>query len=204
MASSEILDDLDYRPTFGIRLRFLKPPAGHKADLVIEYNLSPGVSGPLPHFHPRLTETFEVIEGELDLMTDGRWQTLKPGQVLDVTPGHRHTFRNRSHQPTIILTYIEPHGGFLAFFTDLYLLVKAGNFRNHYNPVFVAWYAQLEHKHRKDFLSVQPFRLLLRTYGALAHALGIRMPDPPRPIVKLWPMSAREGAHVPAEREREG
>ncbi len=203
MATPIILDELDFSPTFGIKLRFLKPPAGHKADLVIEYNLAPGVSGPLPHLHPSITESFEVITGELDLMVDGKWQTLSPGKILEVTPGNRHTFRNRSKQPTVILTYIEPQGAFLAFFTDLYLIVKAGNYKNQYHPRFVAWYAQLEAKHRKDFHSIQPFRFLLHTFGSIAYAFGVRMPVSPGPIVKLWPMSPREKEHIPAEKVEE-
>ncbi|TAE51116.1 MAG: cupin domain-containing protein [Bacteroidetes bacterium] len=189
---SDILETLDYRPTFGIQLDMLQPPPGHPSDLVIKYRLGPGVSGPLEHYHPRITEVFEVESGMLDLKVDGQWQTLSPGHVLAVKPGQKHTFKNATREDTVILTYIEPHGGFAAFFTDLYFLVKARPFKNQWNLLFIAWYAQLEHKHRRDYLTVQPFRAMLRFYGGLAQLLGIRMPKfPETPIVRMRSMAGK-------------
>ena len=60
------------------------------------FTLPPGSVAPPPHVHPTLTEEYELIEGKLDLMIDGEWQTLNAGESAVVPPGMLHTFKNRS------------------------------------------------------------------------------------------------------------
>ncbi len=51
---------------------------------------------PPPHVHPRQVETYEVLEGHFDVVVDGTWRTLGPGESASVPVGALHTFRNRS------------------------------------------------------------------------------------------------------------
>jgi Uncharacterized conserved protein, contains double-stranded beta-helix domain len=62
----------------------------------MEFTLPPGSVAPSPHVHPTPEESFEVIDGALDLMVDGEWQTLNVGESAAVSPGTLHTFKNRS------------------------------------------------------------------------------------------------------------
>jgi hypothetical protein len=41
-------------------------------------------------------EEYEVLEGRLDVVVDGEWRTLAPGESATVPIGALHTFRNRS------------------------------------------------------------------------------------------------------------
>ncbi|MDX2246787.1 MAG: cupin domain-containing protein [Bacteroidia bacterium] len=177
----QTLEYLDYRPTFGIKMRIFKSDVTHRKDLGIEYTIAAGVTGPLEHYHPTLTETFEVLSGQLEIKVDGKWQGLVPGKQLAVHPYQKHTFRNSSSADVVIMTWIEPHGGFAEFFTDLWYLVKTGQYRSQWNLKFVAQYALLEKKHRKDFLSVQPYRFALRMYAAMVSLFGFRLPKFPTP-----------------------
>ncbi|MEZ4826528.1 MAG: cupin domain-containing protein [Bacteroidia bacterium] len=177
----QTLEYLDYSPTFGIKLRIIKPTEAHRKDLGIEYTIAAGVNGPLEHYHPTLTETFEVLSGQLEIKVDGKWQGLVPGTTLAVKPFQRHTFRNKSSEPVVIMTWIEPHGGFADFFTDLWYLVHTGQYRTQWNLKFVAQYALLEKLHTKDFLSIQPFRFALRFYAGLVSLFGFRLPHFPTP-----------------------
>lgn len=190
----QTLEYLDYRPTFGIELKIIKPDPGHKADLGIEYTIQPGVSGPLEHYHTRLTETFQVISGQLEIKVDGKWQGLFPGKELDVKPFQKHTFRNSSSENVVIMTWIEPHGGFAAFFTDLWYLVHKGQFRTKFNPKFVMQFALLEQMHRRDYLSVQPFRFLLKVAAVFGKLIGVKLPDFPTPEEIQKEFGAREEA----------
>lgn len=190
---TEILENLDYRPTFGLTLRMLKPPESHKSDLVIEYTFAPGVKGPLEHTHANIVETFEVLKGALHLKVSGKWTLLTPGRTIAVNPGEPHTFRNDHKQETVVYTYIEPHRGFATFFTDLYYLVHWGQYKTHFAPRFVAYFAQLEQLHKKDYRSVQPFRTMFQVVAAIAPWIGLRIPKfPPTPIVRLYPMNSQE------------
>ena len=61
--------------------------------------LEPG--GNLPeHFHPTLTETWEVVDGSAGVKLDGAWRelTAADGPVL-VNPYARHALRNTSDAP---------------------------------------------------------------------------------------------------------
>lgn len=60
--------------------------------------LGPGPDGAPPHYRPRETETFEVLEGELTLTVEGEDRTLGPGAELTVQPGRTHSFRNDAHE----------------------------------------------------------------------------------------------------------
>jgi len=51
---------------------------------------------PPPHIHPRQVEEYEVVEGRLDLVVEGDWCTLAPGESASVPIGALHTFRNHS------------------------------------------------------------------------------------------------------------
>jgi quercetin dioxygenase-like cupin family protein len=60
------------------------------------FTFPPGSVAPPAHTHPGLTESYEVLEGELDVMVDGDWQTLAAGESASVPPDTNHTFKNRS------------------------------------------------------------------------------------------------------------
>ncbi|MFL5907934.1 MAG: cupin domain-containing protein [Solirubrobacterales bacterium] len=60
------------------------------------FTLPAGSVAPPPHTHPGLVESYEMIEGELDVMVDGGWQTLGEGESASVPSDTNHTFKNRS------------------------------------------------------------------------------------------------------------
>ena len=62
----------------------------------MEFVQPPGCVPPPPHVHRQQVEEYEVLEGQLEVVVDGRWRTLGPGDVASVPVGVLHTFRNRS------------------------------------------------------------------------------------------------------------
>ena len=51
---------------------------------------------PPPHIHRHQVESYEVIDGTLDVVVEGEWRTLGPGESVSVPVAALHTFRNRS------------------------------------------------------------------------------------------------------------
>jgi quercetin dioxygenase-like cupin family protein len=62
----------------------------------MEFVLPPGCVPPPPHVHPHQVEDYEVLEGRFDVVIDGQWRTLAPGDTASVPLGALHTFKNRS------------------------------------------------------------------------------------------------------------
>ena len=76
------------------------------------------VPGPPPHVHQDCSELFHVLEGELEVMRDGKWAPLKPGQCASVPRGTLHTFRNPAKGDVRFISVFSPKG-FATFFREL-------------------------------------------------------------------------------------
>src|SRR5215208_656637 len=76
------------------------------------FHQPPGAVPPPPHVHSELVEQYEVLEGRFDVMVDGVWSTLGPGQSASVPQGALHTFKNRSGSMVRVRNIHRPGGRF--------------------------------------------------------------------------------------------
>jgi quercetin dioxygenase-like cupin family protein len=98
---------------------------GHKVRLIdtddsygmIEVVSPPHVPGPPPHYHKDEHEFFFVIQGTLDVMSNGAWQRCPAGGFLDLPPNTSHTFINNTEEDVTWVTGWRPKG-FQTFFRD--------------------------------------------------------------------------------------
>jgi quercetin dioxygenase-like cupin family protein len=84
---------------------------------LIEVISPPKVPGPPPHLHKSEREFFLILNGELDVMTNGTWQTLRAGNFVELPPNTVHTFINNTAQDVAWITGWRPKG-FQKFFRD--------------------------------------------------------------------------------------
>jgi mannose-6-phosphate isomerase-like protein (cupin superfamily) len=70
---------------------------------------------PPPHVHREQVEEYEVLEGALDVVIDGAWTTLGPGDRARVPVGAVHTFANRSGATVRVRNWHRPAKRFEAF-----------------------------------------------------------------------------------------
>lgn len=76
--------------------------------LVALIEVQPG-GGPRPHAHPP-EETFELVDGIVEVLHEGRRRRLEPGQPVTVPPGAVHSFTNPSDHPASVkVTVVPPH-----------------------------------------------------------------------------------------------
>ena len=59
---------------------------------LIEFELEPAFGGPDAHSHDDHTDSFYVLEGEVELQLDGERVVAGPGAFVAATPGVVHTF----------------------------------------------------------------------------------------------------------------
>ncbi len=83
------------RPGEGERIE----PRGHRvlAELpqieALELSFGPDFEGVDPHTHPDHTDSFYILEGEVEFFEDGKWQRVGAGTFLSVPPDVEHGFR---------------------------------------------------------------------------------------------------------------
>lgn len=65
-------------------------------------------SGPDPHFHRSISESFFVLSGTIRLFDGKRWVDGNPGDFLYVPEGGLHGFRNESGEPASMLILFAP------------------------------------------------------------------------------------------------
>jgi quercetin dioxygenase-like cupin family protein len=95
-----------------------------------EIMLQPGAPSPPPHFHPRQTEKWHVIEGTLSVQIDGDWRELAAGESVTMSPGQVHTLRNRSNGVVRVRDVHVPAGDFQEYIETLHHLSEAGKLKN--------------------------------------------------------------------------
>lgn len=72
------------------------------------WDMGPGPSGPGPHFHRTITESFFVLAGTVELYDGRRWLDAGPGDFMHVPVGGVHGFRNSSGEPASMLLLFTP------------------------------------------------------------------------------------------------
>lgn len=82
------------------------------------------VSGPDPHFHRSLTESFFVLDGAVELYDGTGWVTARSGDFLHVPEGGIHGFRGGDHARMLLL--FTPGGPREDYFETLAELGRGG------------------------------------------------------------------------------
>jgi mannose-6-phosphate isomerase-like protein (cupin superfamily) len=72
------------------------------------WEMSGARSGPEPHFHRTLTESFYVLTGTIHLYDGREWRPCGPGDFVHVPIGGLHGFRNESGSPASMLLHFAP------------------------------------------------------------------------------------------------
>jgi quercetin dioxygenase-like cupin family protein len=72
------------------------------------WTFGPGRSGPDPHFHRTISESFYILTGVVRLHDGSGWVDGRAGDFLHVPQGGIHGFRNESGQPASMLLLFTP------------------------------------------------------------------------------------------------
>jgi quercetin dioxygenase-like cupin family protein len=95
----------------------------HGASALIIQTTAPG-GGPPPHKHTKEDETFTVLEGDFEILDNGRWHSVPKGEVIFAPRGSIHTFRNAGTTVGRMAVFIAP-AGFEGFFEQIEGLTPA-------------------------------------------------------------------------------
>ena len=124
--TSEVREDdaIALGPGEGETLGATRLLAGRPELSCLEFELSPG-DGVSPHFHKGHSDSFYVLEGEVEFHIGDRIVNAIPGSYLLAPPHTVHYFRNVSDVPARILNLHTP-GGFAKYRRELEQLKAQG------------------------------------------------------------------------------
>ena len=80
------------------------------------YTMTGAPTGPSPHFHRTISESFYVLSGTVRLYDGERWVDATAGDFLHVPVGGIHAFRNESGEPADMLLLFAPGAPREAYF----------------------------------------------------------------------------------------
>jgi mannose-6-phosphate isomerase-like protein (cupin superfamily) len=72
------------------------------------WQMGPEPSGPGPHFHRSISESFFIVSGSVRIFDGNRWIDTVPGDFVHVPEGGIHAFRNESGEPASMLLHFAP------------------------------------------------------------------------------------------------
>ncbi|HEY8170135.1 MAG TPA: cupin domain-containing protein [Candidatus Limnocylindria bacterium] len=99
----------DYTYGNGTRVHYLATGASTEGRFgLYRWEMGPEASGPDPHFHRTMSESFYVLAGTVRIFTGTDWVDCDPGAFVHVPEGGIHGFRNESGQPATILIHFAP------------------------------------------------------------------------------------------------
>ncbi len=168
MAAQNNLIDLS---PVGLNFHIKKTAADTNGEaLELEWEVFPGHQGTPVHTHPHASESYRVLEGEMEVYVDGEWSTLSAGESATVEKGIPHTFRNLSETTARVRNIHSPAFNMQDYFEELETLVHSGAL----NPPDI------------DLKAILHLSLLMTLYPQ-----EIRQVVPPPPVVSLLAFIAR-------------
>ena len=84
---------------------------------VIELTFEPGFEGVDPHTHSDHTDSFYILEGEVEFFQEDQWHRVGSGTFLSVPPNVVHGFRPCG-VPVRVLNIHAPRVGFIDSLRD--------------------------------------------------------------------------------------
>lgn len=89
------------------------------------WEMAAAPSGPDPHFHRSISESFYILSGSIRIYDGSRWIDTEPGDFVHVPEGGVHAFRNESGAPASMLLHFAPGAPREAYFEGLVELAGA-------------------------------------------------------------------------------
>ena len=83
------------------------------------WECGPAVTGPDPHFHRSIAESFYILSGSMRIYDGRRWIDTEPGDWVHVPAGGVHGFKNESGAPATMLLHFSPGAPREGYFEGL-------------------------------------------------------------------------------------
>jgi mannose-6-phosphate isomerase-like protein (cupin superfamily) len=169
---------LDFHPGMEMRWEITRSAADTAGELFEATNwIGPEMPGPPVHVHPTADESYEVIDGALDVSVDGEWRTLRAGESATVPAGVPHTLRNATKETVRIVNIHRPALRFESFFREMQALIGQGKIKHlpPKEPRSAIYVAMLFGQYPDEIRVVKPPSGVFRALALVGRALGFKL-----------------------------
>ena len=165
---------LDLRSIFGLQATVTTSSLDTGGAFVeMEVTAEPG-AGVTPHYHRGQEESYQVLDGTLEVLREGSWRALRTGESFTVPPDAVHAFRNPANVPVRFLNVHRPALQFEDHLTTVDRLVREGKVRGMNDPRSLIYLSMSAAKYRPD-VQVKPPHWVISGMALLGRALGFRL-----------------------------
>ena len=130
-----------------------------------------GVDGPPIHKHPHQQQEFTIVEGEMEIFLNGKWNKKSKGDSVTVPPDTPHSYRSRSQEDCLFEYKIIPHGEFSEMIRCFGRLTDAGTVKGTKDFKSLAHFALAFKKYSHDVVSVNPPDWVISMFAAYARMM---------------------------------
>ena len=123
------------------------------------------------HYHPKQEETYDVLDGALEVFRDGGWQSVPAGESLTVPQGARHAFRNASEKAVRFLNVHRPALTFQEYLETVDRLIRAGKVKG-LKGLRSGIYISMAAVEQGTSVQVKPPHTLIRGLAFIGRRLG--------------------------------
>lgn len=170
---------LDMTPV-GMKFTVLQSGAdtnGRSLDL--HWELLPGcnMNSPLVHVHPHATETYDVLDGEMEFFIKDKWITATKGDKLAVPKGVTHAFRNPGEKVVTVYNTHQPALRMENYFEDICKVLdkltvgRTKSFRMNFKTML--YMSVLMNNYREEIIAKNPPDVAIKILGLVARLTGI-------------------------------
>ena len=169
---------LDFHPGMEMRWEITRSTADTAGELFEATNwIGPEMPGPPVHVHPTADESYNVIEGALDVCVNGEWRTLRAGESATAPAGAPHTLRNATKETVRIVNVHRPALQFESFFREMHALIGQGKIKQlpPREPRSAIYVAMLFGKYPDEIRVVKPPSRVFKALALVGRALGFKL-----------------------------
>jgi mannose-6-phosphate isomerase-like protein (cupin superfamily) len=169
---------LDFRPGMGMWWEITRSTDDTSGELFEATNwIEPRMPGPPVHLHPNAEESYDVVEGALEVFMNGGWSPVRAGEKATVPAGVPHSVRNASDEPARIVNIHQPAQRFESFFRDMHRLIHEGKIRRlpPKDPRSAIYAAMLFCNYPDEIRAVKPPNQVFQALALVGRALRFRL-----------------------------
>lgn len=165
-------------PQTGQQLRFIRTSSDTNGHLLeMEARFRANSIEPAAHYHPRQTEDFKVLSGQLTVKSDGQTKILRQGDTLHIPLNTVHSMWNSSAEETVVNWQVTPALDTEYFFETAFGLASDGKVGSNGMPPLLQTALLSQHFSGIFRLAKPPRAIQMIVFGLLsplAYLMGFR------------------------------